>query len=62
MPIGLLSETGGNKEEEGEACGFVTNSLFVAQRGSHFQATLCYSGPESLTVHRRKLLAIYCQG
>ena len=36
MPIGLLSETRGNKEEE-ETCGFVTDSLFVAQRGSHFR-------------------------
>ena len=27
-----------------------------------FQAALCYSGPESLTVPRRKLLAIFCQG
>ena len=43
------------------ARSFATDGSFVAQREKLFQATLYYLGPESSTVPRRKLLAIYCQ-
>ena len=38
------------------------NRLVCGSAWKSFQAALCYSGPESLAVPRRKLLAIYCQG
>ena len=42
--------------------GLRHRSLVCGSACKSFQAALCYSGLESLTVARRKLLAIYCQG
>ena len=36
--------------------------LICGSAWKSFQAALCYSGPGSLTVPKRKLLVIYCQG